>query len=183
MNKKLTLGVIVALLAALATVPLAFAGDGGSDRHRKGEVRFIRVTTQTLQQATVDAPPPGDSLGDRFVFSDNVFRDGTRVGTDGGDCVLVLFKPGPDPKGPPETFTVQCVVTVSLPEGTITVQGLIDFASRAPATLAVTGGTGEFRTARGEAEVTNATEDVTQVLFRLILDDHNNRHHNNDNNH
>jgi hypothetical protein len=174
MPQKLILSAILALLLAVASVSLAFAGGGGSNGDKNGDdVRILEVTTRTLQEAEVDSPPAGDSVGDRFVFSEAVFRDGERVGMTGGDCVLVLFRPGGDPAGEPETFLAQCLATVSLPQGQITVQGLVDFArpGGGPFTLAVTGGTGAYRTAHGEVEITEESAQVDRLKFELILDE------------
>ena len=167
---KFLLGAIVAVFLALTSVPLAFAA-GGEGGNGNGDVRFLQLTTRTLQEANVDAPPDGDSVGDRFVFSDTVFREGKEVGTDGGECVLVQFKPGSDHEAP-EAVIGQCFATVSLPEGQITAQGLIDFASDGPATLAVTGGTGEFHNARGEVEVKDESATESRLLFHLFLNHH-----------
>jgi hypothetical protein len=61
------------------------------------------------------------------------------------------------------------VATASLPQGQITVQGLIDFTDPGPFTLAITGGTGAYRTARGEVEVTEESPEVDRIRFKLIL--------------
>ena len=56
-----------------------------------------------------------------------------------------------DPAAPPEQQQiVQCVVTVQLADGQITFQGL---AQGTENFFALTGGTGAYRTARGEAFV------------------------------
>jgi hypothetical protein len=68
---------------------------------------------------------------------------------------------------------VQCLVTLRLPEGQITLQGLIDFSAQAgPSfTVAVTGGTGAYRTAHGQATVTEGEQedDPSNVRLELIL--------------
>jgi hypothetical protein len=166
MRKKFILGATVAVFLALASV--AFAADQrGRDEHgRSADARFFELRIKTLHEETIDAPPAGLSEGDRFVFSDRVFRDFKEVGWDGGECVLVWFKPGSD-RDRPEIFRAQCVATVWLPEGQITVQGLVDFADEESETLAVTGGTGEFRNTGGEVELFDATEDESRLVFKL----------------
>jgi hypothetical protein len=169
MRGKLALGSVLVLLLAVASVPLALAG-GGADRHDDdGDVRIIHLTTTVLQETDLDLGEEGLSQGDRFVFSDDVFLDGEKVGTDGGECVIVLFTPGPDPAGDPEALTAQCVATVSLPDGQITAQGLVDFTQTGPFTIAITGGTGKYRTAHGEVEVTEESPDVDRLELKLIL--------------
>jgi hypothetical protein len=168
MRKKFILGAMLALLLAVAGVPLAFAGGGSDD---DDDLRILELTTRMLQEVAVDSPPAGDSVGDRFVGSEAVFRNDERVGTSGFDCVVVLFRPGPDPAGEPEAITVQCVATLSLREGQITGQGLVDFTGPGPLTFAITGGTGAYRTAHGELELTEESSEVDRLRLKLILDD------------
>jgi hypothetical protein len=170
MRTKLILGAVFALLLVAASVPLAFAGGGSDPDDDDDDVLIINLTTRVVQEADIDLGDPGPSIGDRFVFSDDVFKDDEKVGTDGGECVIVLFKPGPDPQGQPEAATAQCVVTLSLPKGQITVQGLVDFTELpGPFTVAITGGTGAFRTAHGEVEVTEESAEVDRLKLKVIL--------------
>ncbi len=170
MRKKIILGAILAVLLAIAGVPLAFAGgDDNGDDNDDGDVRTLQLTATTLQEAEIDLGTSGFTIGDRFVESQNLFRGDERVGVGGIDCVLVAFRPGPDPAGEPEAATAQCVATASLPQGQITVQGLIDVTEPGPFTLAITGGTGAYRTAHGEVEVTEESPEVDRITLKLIL--------------
>jgi hypothetical protein len=170
MRKKLILGAILAMLLAIGGVPLAFAGGGSDDDD--DDVRLLNLTRRHGQEADVDSPPSGPSVGDRFVLSGDVLRNDKRVGVGGLECVTVLFTPGPDPAGEPEALTDQCYGTVSLPQGQITAQGLVDRTGPVPITIAVTGGTDKYRTAHGELETSGpdpAGNEPTTV--RLILGD------------
>jgi hypothetical protein len=169
MRSKLILGAMLAVLLAVTSASLAFAG--GSRHDNNGDVRTLHVTLQHRgQEAEVDVDPSGPSIGDRFIFSGNLVRNGKRVGVGAGDCVLVLFRPGPDPEGEPEAATDQCVATLSLPKGQITAQGLVDRTGPVPITLAITGGTGAYRTAHGELETSGPNEQGDERLtLRLIL--------------
>jgi hypothetical protein len=169
MRRKIILGAILAVLLAIAGVPLAFAGGDDNGDDNGDDVRTLRLTATSLQEAEIDLGASGFSIGDRFVESQNLFRDDERVGVGGIDCVLVVFRPGPDPAGEPEAATAQCVATASLPQGQITVQGLIDFTDPGPFTLAITGGTGAYRTAHGEVEVTEESPEFERIRFKLIL--------------
>jgi hypothetical protein len=169
MRRKLIVGTVLALVVAVASVPLAFARSGSHPDGRDRAVQNIHLTTKVLQSADLDLGDPGPSVGDRFVFSDEVFLDGEKVGMDGGECVIVLFQPGPDPQGEPAAVSAQCVATVMLPDGQITAQGLVDFTQTEPFTIAVTGGTGKYRTAHGEVTVTEESEEVGVLDIRLIL--------------
>ena len=170
MHRKLIVGAVLTLVLAVASVPLAFADEGPRGDDHDGEVTVLKLTTRVLQEAGVDAPPAGDSVGDRFVFSDTVYKGDKEIGMGGVDCVVVLFKPGPTPDEP-EAITTLCVATLSLPKGQITVQGLIDFTEPGAFTLAVTGGTRAYRTAHGEVKITEVSEEEDQLTLKLILND------------
>jgi hypothetical protein len=161
------LGALLALVLAVASVQLAFARDHPDADG--GQVQVIDLTTRTLQSADINEGAPGPSVGDRSVFSDDVFRDGVKVGTDGGDCVLVQVTPGATQNAEPQAATAQCTATVKLPEGQITAQGLVDFISNEPFTIAITGGTGQYRTAHGEVRVTQESEEVSTLRLTVIL--------------
>ncbi len=169
MRRKLILGTVLALLVVAASVPLALAGGDAKHHDDDGDVRIIDLTTTLIQDTDLDLGDEGLSQGDRFVFSDEVFFEDEKVGVDGGECVIVLFTPGPDPDAEPEALTAQCVATVSLPDGQITAQGLVDFTETGAFTIAITGGTGKYRTAHGEVEVQEESADVDRLTLKLIL--------------
>jgi hypothetical protein len=169
MRTKLILGAVVAALLATASVPLTAAGDGSDgQRGHKGDVLVIDLTANLLQEALIDERDEGPSVGDRFIFSDDIVRDGKSVGTDGIDCVVVLIVPGKDPAGEPERVAAQCTASLSLPEGQITAQGLVDF-TQTEQTIAITGGTGTYRTAHGEVHVTDVSDEVANYRLTVIL--------------
>ena len=87
-------------------------------------MEILNLTTRTDQEADLDLGASGPSLGDRFVFSDNVFRGKQRIGTDGGECVVVRREPNPVPQGQePTSVRVNCVVTIQLPKGQVAGSG------------------------------------------------------------
>jgi hypothetical protein len=99
------------------------------------------------------------------IFTSNLFDErGREVGRNGADCVTVRL----DLTAPPaEQQIVQCTVTVELSDGQITFQGL---ARGLEGRFAVNGGTGAYRTARGEAHVKDTAPlveaDITITLYR-----------------
>jgi hypothetical protein len=171
MKSKLILGAILALLLAVTSVSFAFASGDPKGDNNGDNVRILHVTLQHRgQDADLDLGASGPSIGDRFIFSGNLVRNGKRLGVGAGDCAVVLFRPGPDPAGEPEALTDQCVATVSLPKGQITAQGLVDRTGPVPIRLAITGGTGAYRTAHGELETSGPNEQGDERLtLRLIL--------------
>ena len=70
---------------------------------------------------------------------------------------------------PRVSATLQFVATAELPRGQITVQGLATFTD-GPSTfrLAITGGTGRYRTAHGVLIVEEISETEDRLTFRLI---------------
>jgi allene oxide cyclase-like protein len=172
MGKKLILGAMLAALLVVVGASLAFAG--GESRHKAdGKVRTLHVVLRDTEETDLDLGASGPSVGDRFSVFGSVFRNDERAGMGGYECVTMLFRPGADPAGQPEALTDQCVATLSLPEGQITVQGLVDRTGPVPVTLAITGGTGAYRTAHGELETSGPNEQGEEPLtLRLILNDH-----------
>jgi hypothetical protein len=160
------LGLTVTLTGASSA---AFANSQG--RHdNNGGVRVLRVTLTNTQEGDFDLGAKGPSVGDRFSVFGDVIRNGKRVGTGGLECVTLLYKPGPDPAGPPAAATDQCWATLALPEGQITVQGLVNRTGSVPITIAVTGGTGAYRTAHGELQTSGPNQAGDEpLILRLIL--------------
>jgi len=64
----------------------------------------------------------------------------------------------------------QCVATVSLPEGQLTAQGLVTLTETGsqPVTLAITGGTGAYRTAHGQIKAAQVSETEQHYTLTLI---------------
>lgn len=126
----------------------------------------MSYTTETSQFAVVDvgAPGPALGLGDQIISSDTVFEGGSAVGTDGVVCTVVQVTP--------EALTCQWVMTLNLPEGQLTLQGVADGPTGPPTepvsmTLAVTGGTGDFSEVSGSADVVDNPGGDEQITVRL----------------
>jgi hypothetical protein len=155
---KFLLGAVLAFTAMSAQPISTASGDK--------PFRIIRLIERIHDVSFQDANPTGPSLGDRIIFTSNLFDEkGHHVGQDGADCVIVRI----DLSAPlEEQQIVQCVITVELfSEGQLTFQSL---AQGTENFFALTGGTGGFRTARGEAfarDITPLVEaEITITLFR-----------------
>jgi len=114
-----------------------------------------------------DALPAGPSLGDRLIYSADIFdRSGRLVGRDGVDCVTVRID---ITASPDKQQTVQCVATIELfSQGQITAQSLAQGTSNY---FAITGGTGKFRRVRGEVLAEDVTPLVEANLTFSLFDD------------
>jgi hypothetical protein len=157
-------GLLSFLLLGSKNIVSAGPFDGEASGHERA-AQEIRLVEHVQNVAFVDAPPAGPSLGDRLVFSSDLFdQDGRKVGSDAADCVTVRIDSSA-PAAQQQIF--QCAITVQLADGQITFQGM---AKGTENFFAITGGTGAYRTARGEAFAKDLVPlqvaDVTIMLFR-----------------
>jgi hypothetical protein len=146
---------VVPALVAMGVLTFAVVGAGGSDGSG-GKV--IHVVEHATTDATTDTGDPGDSSGDILTFANEVFdaSDSTKVGTDQGYCIRITA-PG----------SYECNWTTFLEDGQITVEG--PFFDTSDSVVAITGGTGAYRNARGQM-VLKARNGGTEFdfIFRVI---------------
>jgi hypothetical protein len=171
MGTKFRLFGVLAMALTIGVVSLVSTAAGEKKRGKK--VQTLNLTIQTVQEAQLDLGPTGFTVGDRFVFSESVRRGSQQVGTDGGECTFTRLEPSPVPQGQePTSATANCVATIQLPKGQVTLQGLVSFSEEAGNrfTIAITGGTGAYRTAHGEATITENEDEngPDQLQLKLI---------------
>jgi allene oxide cyclase len=121
------------LLAALGVSGL-LAAPAADAAHRQ----TIRLVEHADTDATTDTGAPGDSAGDILTFANPVFNHANtrQVASDQGYCVRVVVG-----------RSYECTWTNFLKGGQVVVQG--PFYDARDSTLAITGGTGRYRGARG----------------------------------
>jgi hypothetical protein len=144
-------------VAALAVTAAAVAGCGGTEGADRVEVMEMQVTTD--QYTTPDLDPPGPSLGDLYVYSGHAVQDGSRVGQGGGTCQVIQVDG--------EQITTQCVLTIELERGSLTAQALW-VTGASPLDMAITGGTGDYREARGTARFWDIATPQERARFEVI---------------
>src|SRR3954469_25208622 len=115
MRIKIAIAALLAVMFAVAGVTLASA-DPDDPRH--DDARVVNLFTVTTQFAFVDADRSGETaptLGDQFVFSDDVFdrKGGTKLGITGVACTIVRLEPA----NTPTEATIQCQATIRLDGG------------------------------------------------------------------
>jgi hypothetical protein len=135
----------------LAIVALGMLAPGSAVASAKGGKKTLKIRATEKQSEFLDLGTPGPSLGDELVLSERLFIRGRDVGESGVVCVVTQAVP------PYDVLTFHCVATLSLlKKGQITLQGLIEIqgeGDQTPFLVAITGGTGKFRGAGGEATV------------------------------
>lgn len=163
LSKRAAVAAIVTLGTLVLSSGTAAADGRGKGKHREDTLKLVATT---IQEEFVDVGDPGPSLGDMFVFSEVLRERGREVGTSGGVCTVTEAVP------PYTVLTFHCVATLSLRRGQITLQGLIEVQGEddpGPFTVAITGGTGRYRGAGGEATVRDVS--ATRSVYKLRFDD------------
>lgn len=122
----------------------------------------IRLLSKTVVDEYMDLGATGESVGDQLVFSDDLYMDGDLVGTLDGTCTFTRVVVN-------VSAMVNCTVTLTLPDGQITLQGAIRFEETTDRfTVAITGGTGDYNEAQGEVKVRFIND--TDTKLKVILD-------------
>ena len=141
-------------LAVLLVSTLSFASFASA---HTDNVTVLHLTARVVENQGVDVAPTGGapSLGDSFVASENLFRDGRKVGFDGVMCTFVRLEHPPS--------ALQCQITARIGGDQLTAQGLSFDQPRN--VFAITGGTGRWRNAGGQAVARDVSESETEVTL------------------
>jgi hypothetical protein len=154
MRRTALISTTLALLLLLGGV--AIAGAASTAKPAEPKAKTLRFDVRFSPFHLVDADGDGaTSLGDYTVFHDILLRDGQQVGDEGGTCPIVDIQQG----------LIHCTGTIRLPGGQLTFQGL---TTTAPTKLvAITGGTGRYQGAAGEATLVEFGDDTGTLTIRL----------------
>ena len=168
MRKRwLAAGGAAALCLGLA-YPAVSAGASGtavspSAGTASNPLRIDIITKATAINNFIDIGPAGPSTGDLYVFSEDVFfasDPAAKIGRADGRCTLI----------DPSSARFGCTIITSLPKGDITTEGTLINVPGSTSTGAVTGGTKDFRNARGEGVLhLGPPQGPHQVTFQLIV--------------
>jgi len=128
----ITLGVLAAIALGFATVSVMATPQIASPTK-------LHVIEHATTDTVIDTGLPGDTTGDLLTFHNAVFNatDAKRMGRDQGDCIRIA----------PSHGSWECRWVTRVPGGSMTVEG--PFFDAQNSVLAVTGGTGIYRNARG----------------------------------
>ena len=156
----------VGILIALAVVMVfglatgAFAQDAtpiASEGLPGGIV--LRVVERAEADTVIDLGEKGDSIGDLLAFGNPIYdpANQTKLADDQGSCVRTVVGK-----------SWECVWTLILPEGQITVEG--PFYDATDSVLAITGGTGAYRDARGQMTLHARNAEGTEYDFTYEIE-------------
>ncbi|MEH0573537.1 MULTISPECIES: dirigent protein [Streptomyces] len=138
MRKSRLAGVLAATACAVLVVGVSVAQAGDDTSQHHGRTAAFTVLEHADTDTVVDLGPHGDSIGDTLAFANPVYdTHGAQVGSDQGSCVRTEVG-----------RSWECSWTTTLKGGSLVVQG--PFHDTADSTLAITGGTGKWRGARGQ---------------------------------
>ncbi|WP_067456352.1 allene oxide cyclase barrel-like domain-containing protein [Actinomadura macra] len=158
MRSLITKGAVVASVVAIGGTLAAWTtpAQAGGDTGQRG---ILHLNVRNDQYEFLDFGAKGAGVGDRYVFSDTL--SGDAAGEDGGSCEIVRVEG--------EKITTNCVISLRLPRGALTVQSLWVRGSN-PLTMAITGGTGAYRNARGELVATDIQTPHEAYRLRILPD-------------
>jgi hypothetical protein len=138
--------------AAAAAAVLLFGVVSGSAAVNDAD----SATTFTVIQTTTSMhlPPDGISPGSTITFTADATAKGRPVGTSQAACVIVAGA------------SAQCQGTMFTRRGQIQAQGPIDIASPS-STVAIVGGTGAYKSARGFISRKQLTATTTEETYHV----------------
>lgn len=138
----------VAALAAGSVAPATGHGEHGDDT--------IRVISTNTEEEFVDTGESDFTLGDSFVFTSRLSKDGRTVGHTGVECTVTSVA----------REETQCLGSAKFRDGQITVQGLLSGEPQR-FSFAITGGTGDYEGAEGTLVVREINEEREVLTFFL----------------
>jgi hypothetical protein len=160
--KRVGLSAVTGLAALVAcAAPAVAVGDDNNDPSHRETV--FHLVTQPTDQSFLDLDGLGPSQGDELIITGNVLQASQPVGTFSEVCTLTRV-------APPDESDLLCQGTLVLPQGQITFQGRFTITAGGPSdvTLAITGGTGAYRTAHGYIHAVNPGAAQTEIVVHLI---------------
>lgn len=119
-----------------------------------GLPQTIHVVERATTDVVTDTGATGDSVGDILTFANQLYDAANEnpIGTDNGYCFRTVV-----------ASTWECNWTITLEEGQISVEG--PFFDAADSILAITGGTGAYKNARGEMQLKARNAEGTEFDF------------------
>ncbi|MFF8369240.1 hypothetical protein ACF05W_10395 [Streptomyces lydicus] len=154
-------------LTALAAAPLLAAATSTSDSPHtphtphttQQRTQILKLVAKQTGSEDLDLGKKGLSPGDERIISEDLYRDGRKIGDHSVVCTYVHFQP----------TELQCVGTFALPQGQITGQALLRLPPAPSIDIPVTGGAGAYAAARGYVHTVPAGQTVRRLTFHLTV--------------
>ena len=122
--------------------------------------KVIKLVARPVRREVFKNGDADVNLGDRSVFTHDLYLDEERVGFDGGLCTVVRIDGA--------AYYIMCNVSMFLSDGTIAFQTFVEETFPPPPFYAaVTGGTGAYKDARGEMHIDPASPDTHYYTIYL----------------
>ena len=152
-------GSVVLLQGSLASASPSTSGGGHHEGEHHDDDVVLEFDVQFSPFNITDLGEPGLGPADLIVFSDVLSVDEVQVGHEVGSCVVV------DAQG-----LASCTAVITLDEGgTITYS--LENAPPPEKTIAITGGSGPYRSAGGDGVLVENEEQTGQLTLHVDLDD------------
>ena len=191
MGRNFRLGSAVAAVLLLASVAVASATSSGDHRSSDSDGRkviVLDVMSRIVDGADMDVPPldpapdvvladlTGEDEGDGFVLDIEESSKGKPVGRESSICTWTHIAAANN-QAPAVAATLQCTAVHTYRDGKIISETSIDYGPEDlkrgfkvdPYFSAITGGTGKYRTAHGEARLQERSPEDFQAAVKIIL--------------
>jgi allene oxide cyclase len=157
-KSRVTLALVVFAFAGWVAIGAPRIADAAKTAKSAHRAITIHVIEHAVTDTTVQSGGGVDVTGNLLTFHNKVYNtaDTSVVGGDQGYCVRIS----------PAEGSWECNWTTFLPGGQITVEG--PFYDKKNSVLAITGGTGAFRRARGDMKL-NSLKGGTEYDFIFHL--------------
>jgi hypothetical protein len=142
-----------ALMTVAVAAPAAACGGSDDSASAAGSTSPMRLQAHRTEFQPIYQSKRGSRPGDAFVASSEVAGGGHKEAY----CVFS-----------PRRRTTWCAVTVVVPRGQITAEGVFTNAPRSAGTIAVLSGSGAFAGARGTLSTTGVAAADESITVRLL---------------
>ena len=156
------LALVLALVGVVAISAASQAAEPTTHKAKTLTFDVVFSPFSPIAANNVRDPNSDFALGDELVFHDQLFAKGKQVGDDVGSCVIASITS--------QELAANCSLVIRLPDGNLTGQ-FIAVAGPAPREIALTGGTGSYRSAGGEGtlfEFGNGKGRMTLQVLSLV---------------
>jgi allene oxide cyclase len=151
------IGLLIAAPLAVAVIGLSLVSASSASRH----VTRLHVIEHATTDTVVDLTANGDSTGDLLTFRNDLYDETNSriVGYSHGECVRIEVG-----------VSWECRWVIRFGDGSITVEG--PFFDDRNSALAITGGTGAYRSAEGSMKLAARDEAGTEYdfIFRILAE-------------